>query len=170
MFGQVTQRFLAGTAVAASLVTGSVIVAPVAQAGEMTLEQFYAKRDYPFPGKNGPTSPAGFKKGWCVDAATWAWENRTGTRFHHVLVADFKKVAIRRGFKVGTAPRTGALAVWVAGGTHMAYVQSYKTGASKFKVYEARWKTVGLSYRDINKSDVNNRSNRRGPDYFIYKK
>ena len=164
------QRSLVGVAVTASLVTGSLVVAPTATAKGMTLEQFYARKSYPFPGYNGPTSPAGFSKGWCVDAATWAWENRTGTRFHHVRVKDFKTVARSRGFKIGTAPRTGALAVWVHGGTHMAYVQSYKTGASKFKVYEARWKTVGLSYRDIKKSDVNNRSNRRGPDYFIYKK
>jgi hypothetical protein len=155
-----------GTALVAVL-TGSVIAAPAAEA-KSSLDWFYSTKSYPYSGYNGGNSPAGFSKGWCVDYATWAWEHWTGTRFHHVKVSAFKQTALNRGFKVGTKPKKGALAVQLSGGTHMAYVYDYKSGASTFKVREVRWNTKGPSFRNVPVNKIG--KTRAGFQFFIYSK
>lgn len=163
------RALVCSTALAATLL-GGVVGAPAAEAKELTLAQFYASKKYPYAGYGGGTSPARYTKGYCVDYAVWAWHHWTGTKFHNVRVANFKSTALSRGYKVGKKPKKGALAVWASGRTHMAYVLDYKAGASNFKVREVRWNTTGPSNRVINNRDIANSGNRRGPDWFIYKK
>jgi len=158
---------IAGTTALVAVTVGSAVIATPAQA-QSSLDWFYSRGSYPYSHYNGGNSPAGFEKGWCVDYASWAWEHWTGTRFHHVKVSAFKSTALNRGFKVGTKPKTGALAVQLSGGTHMAYVYSYKPGASTFKVREVRWNTVGPSFRNVSISKIG--KTRAGFQFFIYKK
>lgn len=154
-----------------AVLTGSVIAAPPAEA-KSALDWFYSTKSYPYPGYSGGTSPAGYDRGWCVDYGIWAWEHWTGTRFTGVKVANFKKTALNRGFKVGTKPKKGALAVQLTvkgrAKVHMAYVKAYTPGAKSFTVREVRWKKVGPSDRSVNVRDIGKMHGTF--QFFIYRK
>jgi hypothetical protein len=161
----------ASTALVAVTV-GSVVIATPAQA-QSSLDWFYSTKSYPYPYYNSGTSPAGFTKGWCADYASWAFEHWTGSRFYRVKVngislSTFKSSVLKKGFKYGTKPRTGAMAVQLTGGPHFAYVYSYKAGAKTFKVREVRWNTTGPSFRNVSVSKIG--KTRAGFQLFIYKK
>lgn len=162
---------VSGTALVVVL-TGSVAAAPAAEAKGMTLEQFYKTKSYPFAGYNGGNSPAGFSRGWCADYAFWAFEHWTGSRLHHikvngVSVSTLKATVAKKGFKYGSKPKAGAVAVQLSGGPHFAYVYSYK-GGSTFKVREVRWNTKGPSFRNVPVNKIG--KTRAGFQFFIYKK
>ncbi len=168
---RVKQRLAVGGTALVFTLTAGVVVAPLAEAKSMTLAQFYSTKSYPFAGYSSGNSPAALTKGWCADYAVWAWEHWTGTKFDHVRTQNFKSTALNRGYKVGTKPKAGALAVWTSHRTHFAYVYSYRAGAATFRVREVRWNTVGPSFRDIGATGIGPHASKSPkPDFFIYKK
>lgn len=163
---------VAGTTALVAVTVGSVVIATPAQA-QSSLDWFYSTKSYPYSGYDGGTSPAGFSKGWCADYASWAFEHWTGSRLHHIKVngvslKTFKSSVTKKGFKYGTKPKTGAMAVQLTGGPHFAYVYSYKSGASTFKVSEARWNTTGPSFRNVPVNKIG--KTRAGFQLFVYMK
>lgn len=170
---QATLRKLAvsGTALVVVL-SGGIAAAPAAEA-RSSLEWFYSTKSYPYSGYSKGTSPAGFTRGWCADYAFWAFEHWTGSRLHHikvngVSVATLKATVAKKGFKYGSKPKAGAVAVQLSGGPHFAYVYSYKSGASTFKVREVRWNTRGPSFRNVPVNKIG--KTRAGFQFFIYRK
>jgi hypothetical protein len=166
-------RSAVATATALAAVSvGSVVIATPAQA-QSSLNWFYSTKSYPYSGYSHGTSPAGFTKGWCADYASWAFEHWTGSRLYNIKVngvsiPKLKSAIAKKGFKYGSKPKTGAFAVQLTGGPHFAYVYSYKAGASTFKVREARWNTVGPSFRDVSVSKIG--KTRSGFEFFVYAK
>lgn len=162
-------RAIVGTTAIVAALTGSVVVAPVAEAKGMTLAQFRAHKTYPFPGGNVHVmSPAGYGEGSCMDYTLgWAWYHWKGVEFDHVKVAKIKSTALNRGYKVSTKPKQGAVGIWDSRGRHhAAYVLKYTSGGTSFTVRETHWDHVGPHNRTIKVSDIGRSG--RAPDYFIY--
>ncbi len=161
---------VAGTTALVAVTVGGVVIATPAQA-QSSIDWFYSRPSYPYSYYNSGTSAAGFTKGWCADYASWALEHWTGKRLYNIKVngislSTFKSSVTKKGFKYSTKPRAGAMAVQLSGGPHFAYVYSYKSGASTFRVREVRWNTTGPSFRDVPVSKIG--KTRAGFQIFVY--